>query len=324
MRCLVTGAAGFIGSTLCEKLLDLGHQVVGVDCFVPYYPREFKDRNLAKSRTSDRFTLIETDLCDLFDGPEGEGASLIQDVDVIYHQAAQAGVRASWGKDFQIYTHNNIMATQKMLEACKARPDIRVVYASSSSVYGETDRFPMRESDLTRPVSPYGVSKLAAENLMCLYQHNFGVQTVSLRYFTVYGPRQRPDMAFHRIIRSILTGETFRLFGSGEQTRDFTFVGDIVDANIAAGEKGKAGGIYNLGGGTRISMNDVIALMEEICGRKANVVREGVQLGDVTNTGADVSRAQEDFGFAPKVSLEEGLRREVEFIGELLESEFAR
>lgn len=323
MRCLVTGAAGFIGSTLCEKLLDLGHRVVGVDCFVPYYPREFKDRNLQKCMTSDRFTLIERDLCDIFDGLEGEGAALIQDVDVIYHQAAQAGVRASWGKDFQVYTHNNINATQKMLEACKTRPEIRVVYASSSSVYGETDRFPMRESDLTRPVSPYGVSKLAAENLMCLYQHNFGVQTVSLRYFTVYGPRQRPDMAFHRIIRSILTGETFRLFGSGEQTRDFTFVGDIVDANIAAGEKGRPGGIYNLGGGTRISMNDVIALMEEICGKKANVVREGVQLGDVTNTGADVSRAQEDFGFAPKVSLEEGLRREVEFIGELLESGIA-
>lgn len=318
MRCLVTGAAGFIGSTLCEKLLDLGHQVVGVDCFVPYYPREMKERNLLKSRASDRFTLLEVDLCDLFAGSDAEGAALIQDIDVIYHQAAQAGVRASWGKDFEIYTHNNILATQKMLEACKANPNIRVVYASSSSVYGETDRFPMRETDLTRPVSPYGVSKLAAENLMCLYHHNFGVQTVSLRYFTVYGPRQRPDMAFHRIIRSILTGEKFRLFGSGAQSRDFTYVEDIVDANIAAGENGRGGCIYNLGGGTRISMTDVIILMEEICGKKANVTREAVQLGDVTNTGADVSRAREDFGFVPKVSLEDGLRKEVEYIGELL------
>jgi UDP-glucose 4-epimerase len=320
----VTGAAGFIGSTLCEKLLELGHDVVGVDCFVPYYPRQLKERNLEKARQSPKFQLLEVDLCDLFASPTADGTALLQTIDVIYHQAAQAGVRASWGKDFEIYTHNNILATQKMLEACKQKPGIRVVYASSSSVYGETDRFPMRETDLTRPVSPYGVSKLAAENLMCLYHHNFGVETVSLRYFTVYGPRQRPDMAFHRIIRSILTGETFHLFGSGNQTRDFTYVGDIVDANIQAGEKGKPGTIYNLGGGTRISMNDVIALMERIAGKQANVVKEAVQLGDVTNTGADVSRANEDFGFAPKISLEEGLAKEVDYIRELLAAEVSR
>lgn len=323
MRCLVTGAAGFIGSTLCERLLELGHEVVGIDCFVPYYPRELKERNLEKCRASDKFELLERDLCDLFEGPDADGSKLLAGIDVIYHQAAQAGVRASWGKDFEIYTHNNILGTQKMLEACKQKPGIRVVYASSSSVYGETDRFPMRETDLTRPVSPYGVSKLAAENLMCLYHHNFGVETVSLRYFTVYGPRQRPDMAFHRIIRSILTGELFHLFGSGNQTRDFTYVGDIVEANIQAGEKGQPGKIYNLGGGTRISMNDVIEMMEKIAGKKANIVKEAVQLGDVTNTGADVSRAQEDFGFAPKVSLEAGLTREIEYIKELLAAETA-
>lgn len=324
MRCLVTGAAGFIGSTLCERLLELGHEAVGVDCFVPYYSRELKDRNLETCQKSEKFQLLERDLCDLFASPDADGTKLLSGIDVIYHQAAQAGVRASWGKDFEIYTHNNILGTQKMLEACRQKPGIRVVYASSSSVYGETDRFPMRETDLTRPVSPYGVSKLAAENLMCLYHHNFGVETVSLRYFTVYGPRQRPDMAFHRIIRSILTGELFHLFGSGNQSRDFTYVGDIVEANIQAGEKGQPGKIYNLGGGTRISMNDVIELMEKIVGKKANIVKEAVQLGDVTNTGADVTQAKEDFGFAPKVSLEEGLAREVEYIRELLAAEVTK
>ena len=318
MHCLVTGAAGFIGSTLSERLLEQGHTVTGVDSFVPYYPRDIKEANLESARAHANYEFVEKDLCDIFAQPD---TAALNGVDVVFHQAAQAGVRASWGKDFEIYLHNNIEATQKLLEAAKRKPGIRVVYASSSSVYGETDRFPMDENDLPKPVSPYGVSKLAAEHLMNLYHHNFGVETVSLRYFTVYGPRQRPDMAFHRIIRSILTGEKFHLFGSGEQTRDFTFVGDIVDANILAATGGKPGGIYNLGGGTRISMNDVIALMDKVAGKKANVVREGKQDGDVMNTGANVSRAAEDFGFAPKVELEEGLRREVEYIDKLLARE---
>lgn len=319
MRCLVTGAAGFIGSTLSDRLLKQGHKVTGIDSFVPYYPREIKEDNLSAARRSSDFNFLEQDLCAALDG-DGD---FLDGYDVVFHQAAQAGVRASWGKDFQIYVHNNIEASQKLLEAAKRHPGIRVVYASSSSVYGETDRFPMNETDLTRPVSPYGVSKLAAENLMNLYHHNFGVETVSLRYFTVYGPRQRPDMAFHRIIRSILTGEQFHLFGSGNQTRDFTFVHDIADANISAATLGVPGSVYNLGGGTRISMNDVIELMEKLAGKKANVIREGRQDGDVLNTGADVSRAAQDLKFVPAVGLEQGLLREIEYIENLLVKESA-
>ncbi len=318
MRCLITGVAGFIGSTLSEKLLGEGNEVVGVDCFVPYYPRVLKDKNLAASLDNKNFTFHETDICAAFDTATPEGAKraaeLLDGVDVVFHQAAQAGVRASWGRDFEIYVHNNILGTQKLLEACKGRTGLRVVYASSSSVYGETPKFPMEEGDVPQPVSPYGVSKLAAEHLMRLYTANFGVHTVSLRYFTVYGPRQRPDMAFHRLCAAVLTGREFRVFGTGEQTRDFTFIADIVGANIAAARLGKPGGVYNLGGGTRISMNDVIRLLEKVAGRKANIVYEGREKGDVTHTGASVERARADLGFQPKVGLEEGLALELEFI----------
>ena len=315
MRCLVTGAAGFVGSTLSERLLADGHEVVGVDCFVPYYPRRLKDANLAVARSDARFRFVEADLADLFD-PEspGRSAEVLSGVDVVFHQAAQAGVRASWGADFSVYTHNNILATQMLLEACRSFPGVRVVYASSSSVYGETKKFPMEEGDLPSPVSPYGVSKLAAEHLMRLYHVNFGVHTVSLRYFTVYGPRQRPDMAFHRICASVLAGREYRMFGNGEQTRDFTFIDDIVQANIDASQRGRAGGVYNIGGGSRISMNDVIRKLEGIAGRKANIRYEGREHGDVTHTGASVEAARRDFGYAPRVSLDEGIARELEFV----------
>lgn len=315
MRCLVTGAAGFVGSTLSERLLADGHEVVGVDCFVPYYSRRLKDANLAVARSAARFRFVEADLADLFDPKApGRSAEVLSGVDVVFHQAAQAGVRASWGADFSVYTHNNILATQMLLEACRSFPGVRVVYASSSSVYGETKKFPMEESDLPSPVSPYGVSKLAAEHLMRLYHVNFGVHTVSLRYFTVYGPRQRPDMAFHRLCASVLAGREYRMFGNGEQTRDFTFIDDIVQANIDASQRGRAGGVYNVGGGTRISMNDVIRILEGIAGRKANIRYEGREHGDVTHTGASVEAARRDFGYAPRVSLDEGLARELEFV----------
>ncbi len=313
MRCLVTGAAGFIGSTLSERLLNDGHDVMGVDSFVPYYPRVLKDLNLQVSLGHERFQFLEADLNTIFDSNE-TSSEILNGIDIVFHQAAQAGVRASWGADFAIYTHNNILATQKLLEACRKYPDIRVVYASSSSVYGETPKFPMHEEDLPRPVSPYGVSKLAAEHLMRLYFANFGVKTVSLRYFTVYGPRQRPDMAFHRLCASILQGTQYRMFGTGEQTRDFTYVDDIVQANLAAAELGKPGAVYNIGGGSRISMNDVIAKLEAIAGRKGNITYEGRENGDVTHTGADTTAARKELGFTPRVDLNEGLSKELAYI----------
>lgn len=316
MKAVVTGVAGFIGSSLADRLLIEGWDVIGIDSFVPYYPRALKERNLAGALANPRFMFLEGDLTDVVSGRHTSVSpqQLFEGAEVVFHQAAQAGVRASWGRDFDIYCDNNILASQVLLEACRFHPGLKVVYASSSSVYGETCKFPMEETDLPAPVSPYGVSKLAAEHLMNLYHANFGLHTVSLRYFTVYGPRQRPDMAFHKLCRATLTGEEFVLYGTGEQTRDFTFISDIVEANLVAARLGKPGGVYNLGGGTRISMNDVITLIEDLAGRKATVKRIERHEGDVTHTGACVERAQRDLGFAPKVNLHTGLARELEFI----------
>lgn len=315
MRCLITGVAGFVGSSIADRLIADGHEVVGVDCFTPYYPRQIKENNLAVARGSDRFTLHEADLVKVFETADSASAqSLLEGIDVVFHEAAQAGVRASWGRDFEIYTHCNVLATQKLLEACKAHKQIRVVYASSSSVYGETTKFPMSEEDLPQPVSPYGVTKLAAEHLMRLYHANYGTQTVSLRYFTVYGPRQRPDMAFHRLVAAVLRGEEFVVFGDGNQTRDFTFIEDIVQANLDAARKGVPGAVYNLGGGTRISMNEVFKLIERVTGQPARIKYIARHHGDVTHTAASVERAERDFSFKPRVTLEEGLRREAEWV----------
>ena len=243
MRALITGVAGFIGSTLGEKLTSLGHEVVGVDCFTDYYARQRKEKNLTALRDEPAFSLVEADIV------RTDLAKLLDGVDAVFHQAAQAGVRASWGTTFESYVHHNVLGTQMLLEAVKKAKHVkRLVYASSSSIYGDTDDLPMREHSLPKPYSPYGVTKLAAENLCELYRNNFGVSTVSLRYFTVYGPRQRPDMAFNKFIRNLLADQPLSIFGSGKQTRDFTFVDDIVDANIAAAVEPKASGIYNIGG----------------------------------------------------------------------------
>jgi nucleoside-diphosphate-sugar epimerase len=308
MRALVTGVAGFVGSTLCDALLARGDEVVGIDCFIDYYPRAQKEGNLAGARASPTFRFVEGSLVDAPLRP------LLEGVDVVFHQAAQAGVRASWGEDFRIYSDNNVFATQRLLEACKASNIRRFVYASSSSIYGDTDELPMRESSRPQPVSPYGVTKLAAEHLCWLYWKNYGVPTVSLRYFTVYGPRQRPDMAFHRFIKAILTGQSIRLYGDGAQTRDFTFVADIVDANLAAAERDVAGRVYNVGGGSRTTVNEVIATLGEITRRAPRVENLEVQKGDVRHTSADTARAREELGYRPQVDLRSGLDREVEWL----------
>ena len=313
MLFLVTGVAGFIGSQIAERLLELGHEVRGIDCFTDYYPRSFKESNLAVCRDHQNFDFLEEDIV------EYDPLKLLDGVEVIIHLAAQAGVRRSWGENFKIYTHNNVLSTQALLEASLKTGLKRMVYASSSSVYGDVTELPMRETSACWPVSPYGVSKLAGEHLCGLYTRNFGLDTVSLRYFTVYGPRQRPDMAFHRFIRALIEGGEIRLFGDGEQSRDFTYVGDIAEASIKAGFVPKARGhVFNIGGGSRVTVNHVIGLLEEITGQKANINRLEVAKGDVRNTEADCGKAREILEFAPAYDLKRGLAAETEWIREML------
>lgn len=303
-RVLVTGVAGFIGSHLAEALLAGGSEVVGIDCLTDYYDPRLKEANLAGLRAHPRFRFVRADLNEVDLEPVAAG------VDTVFHQAAQAGVRASWGREFTTYTRQNVDATQRLLEFWKGRPLRRFVYASSSSVYGETDELPMREDAPVRPHSPYGVTKLAGELLARLYHRNFGVPTVSLRYFTVYGPRQRPDMGFRRFIGWLLEGQPVVIYGDGRQTRDFTFIDDAVEANLAAAERGVAGAVYNIGGGSRVTVREVLDLLTRLVGR-GEVRYETRQHGDVTHTYADTSRARADLGFAPRVGLAEGLERQV-------------
>ncbi|MGM0688554.1 MAG: NAD-dependent epimerase/dehydratase family protein [Bacillota bacterium] len=299
--CLVTGTAGFIGSHLAGRLLEKGCRVIGVDSFTDYYDPKIKEKNISGLNGYPSFTLFRDDLIDI-------DFSRFNDVEWVFHQAAQAGVRASWGKEFACYTRNNILSTQRLLEWVRSSRVERLVYASSSSVYGDTGKLPMHEEDLPRPLSPYGVTKLAAEHLCNLYHHNFSVPVVSLRYFTVYGPGQRPDMAFHRFISAILRGEELVVYGSGEQTRDFTFIDDIVEANLAAARADQAvGKVYNIGGGSRISVNGILEIIGRLTGREIRFRRESVQAGDAPHTYADTTRARQDLDFIPKTPLEKGL-----------------
>ena len=313
MKALVTGVAGFIGSTLADRLLADGEDVVGIDCFTDYYPREYKERNLAAALAHPRFRFIEARLQDV------DLRQQLKDRTHIFHLAAQAGVRKSWGRDFAVYTVNNIEATQALLEASCGMPNLeKVVYSSSSSVYGDLVAMPMREDALPQPVSPYGVSKLAAEQLCYLYFSNYGVPTVSLRYFTVYGPRQRPDMGFHKFLRATIRGEPISLFGDGDQTRDFTFVSDAVAANVAAAKRGVPGRVYNIGGGSRVSVNQVLEMIGRIAGRKPLIHVDPVQKGDMRHTYADTSLARADLGYQPTVGLEEGLAAEYRWLTGIL------
>ena len=308
MKVVVTGAAGFIGSHLTESLLADGHEVTGVDAFTDYYPRPTKERNLEKSRSHGKFRLVEGRLQDLDLRP------LLDGVDRVFHLAAQAGVRASWGREFAHYTDHNVLATQRLLEAARAAGGPRVVYASSSSVYGDAPTLPLSEDARCEPVSPYGVSKLAAEHLGVLYHRNFGLPVVSLRYFTVYGPRQRPDMAFHRFLKAARDAEPIHLYGDGGQTRDFTFVSDIVAATRAAADSGRPGSVYNVGGGERVVLSDVLRQIEGVTGRRLTIVRDEVQKGDMRDTFADTTAARRDLGFRSTVALAQGLEREWQWI----------
>jgi UDP-glucose 4-epimerase len=311
MKSIVTGVAGFIGSHLAEALLADGHEVIGLDSFLDNYPRSFKENNLNALLHAPRFKFINDDLLTL------DLKDLLQNVDYVFHLAAQPGVRSSWGREFSRYTENNIMAAQLLLEAVKELRLMKFVYASTSSVYGDTDDLPMREEGATRPVSPYGATKLAAEHLCHLYWRAFGVPTVSLRFFTVYGPRQRPDMFFHIFMRGLVRNQEVPLYDDGEQTRDFTYCGDIVDGIVAAARYPGHGEIFNLGGGSEVSLLDAIGVAERIAGRKANLRRFDRQRGDVRHTRARLDLARNKLGYAPRISLEQGLTQQWNWISKL-------
>lgn len=310
MHCLVTGVAGFVGSHIAERLLADGHQVCGIDAFIDYYDRSIKEQNLERPRCWQAFSFVEGNLVTMPLLP------LLEGVDWIFHQAAQAGVRASWGEEFARYVECNILATQRILEAALRMGNIkRFVNASSSSVYGDTSQLPIREDAPLHPVSPYGVTKLAAENLCTLYYRNFEVPTVSLRYFTVYGPRQRPDMAFHRFCKALLRDEPIRVYGDGYQTRDFTYIGDIVEANLrAATSEAAVGQVMNIAGGSRVTLHDVVDLLRQISGMPVKVMFETRQHGDVHHTFADTQRAQQLIDYSPRVSLQDGLTWEFNYV----------
>jgi UDP-glucuronate 4-epimerase len=303
-RYVVTGCAGFIGSHLTEALLGDGHEVIGIDTFTSYYSKQLKERNLAVARRSRAFTLVEVDLSDralgpLFDGTNG-----------VFHLAAQPGVRSSWGDDFAVYARDNILATQRVFDAAAAA-GLRVVWASSSSVYGDAEAYPTREDARPRPVSPYGVTKLTCEHLAYAYAQNLNLDAVGLRYFTVYGPRQRPDMAFARVIASLLGDGVFTLYGDGEQTRDVTYVTDAVRATIAAFERGHAGETYNVGGGSETTLRRAIELCESITGRSLRILSRPFAAGDVKRTAADTERARTTLAWAPQTSVAQGLEAQI-------------
>ena len=308
MKALVTGAAGFVGSSICARLLAEGWDVVGIDAMTDYYDVVRKEENLA--RLGSRFRWMRAGLADV------DLDALLADVDVVFHEAGQPGVRSSWGQDFAVYLEANVAATQVLLEAARRAPHLsRIVYASSSSVYGDAESYPTSELDRPAPISPYGVTKLAAEHLCCLYASQFGLPTVSLRYFTVFGPRQRPDMAFTRFLTAAATGREITIYGTGEQVRDFTFVDDVVEANLLAATADlKPGTVLNIAGGTHVSVNEVLEEVAGLTGGSLDVRHVARSDGDVTRTGGDASRAAELLGWRPRTGIVEGLAQQWEWV----------
>ena len=314
---VVTGCAGFIGSTVTEALLEMGCRVTGVDCLTDYYDTELKKENLAGFRNHPAFTFVQEDLNDV------DPVALLRGKTACFHLAAQAGVRASWGDYFSEYLARNVMATQRLLEACKAegvRENLRrFVYSSSSSVYGDQDQLPVTEQALPQPRSPYGVTKMAAEHLCVLYSMNFGVPTSSLRYFTVFGPRQRPDMAFRIFIEKALDGQPFPVYGDGSQTRDFTYVGDAVRSNLLAVACEKTWEVFNTGGGSRLAFGDTLSMLTELLkdrvpGIQPEVRYQATAKGDVKDTFADRQHVEKTIGYKPTITFSEGLAREVDWV----------
>ena len=304
MRCLVTGAAGFIGSHLSERLVAEGHEVVGLDSFNPYYADEIKRRNLAGLLAGPRFSLAETDLRSADLGPQLDG------VEVVFHEAAMAGLPRSW-TDFEEYMTCNVLGTQRLLEAARLAGVQRFVHASTSSIYGRNALGD--EDSQPRPISPYGATKLCAERLALAYQESFGLDAVVVRYFSVYGPRQRPDMAYNIFIDRILRGQPITVFGDGSQSRSNTYIADAVEATLLAWRRGESGGVYNVGGGEARDLNWVIATIERLTGRSATIDRQPPRAGDQLHTKADIRRAQQTLGYQPTTPLAEGLARQVEW-----------
>ncbi len=306
MRCLVTGTAGFVGSHLAERLLDAGHEVIGVDCLLPSYSTDLKRPKVASLLEGDGFTFLQGDLVDLELGP------VVQGIDLVFHQAAQAGVRASWGAGFRPYLHHNLTATQRLLEAFTPRRPRAFIYASSSSVYGNRP-LPLCEEACPRPLSPYGMSKLAGEHLCTPYNQNFALPTVGLRSFTVYGPRQRPDLAIHRFLYALLHNEPITVDGDGGQSRDFTSVADLVTAHLRATEciETVAGSLFHGGGGSPMTVNALLSLLAELVGRTPRLRHGLAQRGEVDQTAADCSRVARALNFVPSSALRDGLAQQL-------------
>lgn len=315
MICLVTGAAGFIASHLCRRLLKEGFFVIGVDSFNDSYPRWIKEKNIHSLLKEKDFEFIAGELENL------DLKKLLGRADYVFHLAAQAGVRTSWGQNFSVYIKNNIQATQRLLEVAKEIPIIKFIYASSSSVYGLSPELPMSEKSPLYPLSPYGVTKLAAEQLCFLYFKNYGVPTVSLRFFTVYGPGQRPDMAFHKFFKAMAEEKEIIVFGDGKQTRDFTYIDDIIEANLASLDRAKIGEVYNIGGGHREKLENIFSLIEKVCQKKIKIKKAERQKGDVLHTFARIEKARKDLNYSPRTPLLEGLKKEWIWLQKLYSSE---